>query len=96
MLDEEVVNSLHLFHLCAIEIRLLLGFVRYAYGVQIQKHFQNLHPEIGDADPLRHTVHFAEDMLHYVCTVHDFRIVPQLPAGDDLLRRNREILYLLR
>ena len=47
-------------------------------------------------NPFRHPVHFAEDMLHYVCTVHDFRIVPQLPAGDDLLRRNREILYLLR
>jgi 2-dehydropantoate 2-reductase len=47
-------------------------------------------------NPLRHPVHFAEDMLHYVCTVHDFRIVPQLSAGDDLLRRNREILYLLR
>ena len=47
-------------------------------------------------NPLRHPVHLAEDMLHYVCTVNDFRIVPQLPASDDLLRRNREILSLLR
>lgn len=96
MLREKVPDGLYLFHLCAIEIRLLLGFARYAYGVQIQEHFQNLHPEIGNADFFRHPVHFAEDMLHYVCTVHDFRIVPQLSAGDDLLRRNREILYLLR
>ena len=73
----------------------VLPLRRDGHGVQAQQELQDLHLEVRDADLLRHPVELAEDPLHGLRPVDHPGAGPQLPAGDDGLRRHREVPDLL-